>query len=187
MDLSLLGDAGVCAWISLRSQDKSQSADRFDWNEYSNGVAVQRRDHGWRYAGEIFGVGTCVVLHHHEPHHKIYGQQGGYQIVFQLPKDVAVGDEFVLIPVPPVRQGEAQPHDKRYTLMLPGEFIAYTFGDHMGAMVAKSEIRKSKVIIKTMTNERVLIHAEIEVTIPEFYDLKIDRDFTLKRIPEDGG
>lgn len=71
--------------------------------------------------------------------------------------------------------------------MLPGEFTAYTFGDHMGAMVAKSEIRKSKITIKTMSGDHVLLHAEIDVTIPEFYDLKLDRDFTLKRIPKDGG
>ena len=161
--------------------------DRFQWNEWSNGVAVQRRDFGWRYAGEICGIGSCIVLHHSKPQHEIYGQEGGYEVVFQLPKDVAPGDEFVFRPIPPDRQGEGQPHDRRFTLMLPREFTAYTFGDHMGSLIEKSEIRESKITVKTMTDDRVMIHAQIDVTIPEFHDLKLDRDFALKRIPQDGG
>jgi hypothetical protein len=175
------------AWNWLRSQDTNQPVDRFQWNESSNGIAKQLHTLGWRYSGEIRGIGTCVVLHHHRPQHEIYGQTGGYEVAIQLPKDVASGDEFTLIPVPPDRQGEAQPNKRRYTLMLPGEFTAHTFGDHMGSLVAKSEIRKSKITVKAMNDDHVVIHAEIDVTIPEFYNLKLDRDFTLKRIPQDGG
>ncbi|MCC9656727.1 hypothetical protein [Rhodopirellula halodulae] len=98
-----------------------------------------------------------------------------------------MGDKITLSPVPPDRQGESHPHDMRYTLMLPGEFTAYTFGDHIGSLVANSEIHSSTVNIKAMTADRVVLHADIDVTIPEFYDLKLDRDFTLKRIPQDGG
>lgn len=173
------------AWNWLRSQDTNQPVDRFQWNERSNGIAAQRWQHGWRLAGQIRGLGNCVVLHHHRPQHEIYGYNGGYEVVIQLPKDVAAGDEFALLPVPPDRKGESHPHDFHYTLMLPGEFTAHTFGDHAGSLVAESEIRASTVTVKTMTADRVVIHAEIDLTIPQFYDLKLDRDFTLKRIPLD--
>jgi hypothetical protein len=175
------------AWNWLSSRDTNLPVDRFQWNESSNGIAKQTHNLGWRYAGEIRGIGTCIVLHHHRPQHEVYGQTGGYEVAIQLPKDVAAGDEYVVIPVPPDRQGEAQPLRRRYTLMLPGEFTAHTFGDHMGSLVARSEIRKSKITVKTITTDRVVIRAEIDVTIPEFYGLKLDRDFILNRIPQDGG
>lgn len=179
--------AVFCAWNWFSLRDANQSDDRFHWNERSNGIAAQRWEHGWQYAGEIRGLGSCIVLHHKRPQHATYGQHGGYEVVIQLPKDVVSGDKFTLSPVPPDRKGESHPHDMRYTLMLPGEFTVYTFGDHIGSLVAKSEIHASTIIVKSMTVDRVVLHADIDVTIPEFYDLKLDREFTLKRIPQDGG
>lgn len=71
--------------------------------------------------------------------------------------------------------------------MLPGEFTAETFGDHFGSIVARSEIRASTITIKEIGADYVVLHAHIDVTIPEFYDLKLDRDFTTRRVPQDGG
>ncbi|WP_186775329.1 hypothetical protein [Rubripirellula tenax] len=175
------------AWKWLRPQDPNQAVDRFLWNDRSNGIATQRWDFGWQYAGDIRGNGSCIVLHHYRPEHEVYGQHGGFEVVIQLPKDAAVGDQFALFPIPPDRKGEAQPHDRRYTLMLPGEFTVRTFGDHMGSLVAESEIRKSTVTLKTMSVDRVLIHVEVDVTIPEFYDINLDQDFTLKRNSKNDG
>jgi hypothetical protein len=95
---------------------------------------------------------------------------------------IAVGDRVVLSSVPPDRQGEPQSHNRRYTLMLPGEFTASTFGDHFGHVVARSEIRASTIAAKEMTDDQVTVHAQIDATTPEFYDLKLDRDFILRRI-----
>ncbi|TWT91346.1 hypothetical protein Pla100_51940 [Neorhodopirellula pilleata] len=35
-----------------------------------------------------------------------------------------------------------------------------------------------------MTPDRLVIHAEIDVTIPPFYNLKLDRDSTLRAYPK---
>ncbi len=164
------------------SHDTNRAVDRFRWHEHANGIATQRWEHGWEYAGEIRGLGSCIVLHHFQPEHERYGQNGGYKVAIQLPAKVAIGDRVVLSPVPPARPGEPQPHDRRYTLMLPGEFTASTFGDHFGCMVARSKIHASAITVKEMTDDHVIVHAQIDVTIPEFYDLKLDRDFVLRRV-----
>lgn len=166
-------------------QDDNRAVDRFFWHDYSNGVAKQRRDSGWQYQGQINGLGSCVVLHHSQSQHEKYGQNGGYVVAFQLPLDVVEGDQLTLSPVPATRSGELHPHDRRFTLMLPHEFTVTTFGDHFGSITARSDIRESFITVKQMTQKHVILHVQIEVSIPEFYDLKLDRDFTIQRVAPD--
>jgi hypothetical protein len=168
-------------------QNGNPPVDRFQWNEGTVGIATQRWEFGWRYAGQIPELGTCIVLKHIQPEHERYGQSGGYEVAIQLPLDVKVGDRFTLSPVPIDRKGEPQSHDRRYTLMLPGEFTAETFGDHVGYIEARSEIRASTITIKEIAADYAVLHAHIDVTIPEFRDLKLDRDFTTRRVLRNGG
>lgn len=175
--------AFFAVWRLPARQDDNRPVDRFYWHDYSNGVAKQRRDSGWQYQGEINGSGSCVVLHHSQPQHEKHGQHGGYVLTFQLPMDVVEGNQLTLTPVPATRSGELHPYDRRFTLMLPHEFTVTTFGDHFGSITARSEIRESFVTVKQMTQEHVILHVQIDVSIPEFYDLKLDRDFTVQRVP----
>ncbi|EMI22708.1 membrane protein [Rhodopirellula maiorica SM1] len=181
--------AVVAAFFAARHlparQDDNSAVNRFYWHDYSNGVAKQRRESGWEYQGKINGLGSCVVLHHSNSEHEKYGQHGGYAVAFQLPLDVVEGDQLTLLPIPATRSGELHPHDRRFTLMLPNEFTATTFGDHFGSITAGSDIRESSVAVKKMTNEHVILHVQIDVSIPEYYDLKLDRDFTIRRVPSD--
>jgi len=52
----------------------------------------------------------------------------------------------------------------------------------MGSIVARSKIRASTITLKEIATEYVVLHADIEVTIPEFRSLKLDRDSTISRV-----
>ena len=179
--------SGLALWRAIASNGPESIADCFLWHEYSTGVARQRNRAGWRHCGTIAaGMNSCLVLKHSVLDYEKYDGTGGYMLSFQLPPDPAAGDRFTFALVPTSRTGEMHPKERGFTLLLPGEFTAYHWGQASAQTTWISKDQEPEIRIKSIDEDYVVLHLKLNIPVADFYPLNIDRDFTVRRIFPDG-
>ncbi|MGV3483789.1 MAG: hypothetical protein ACO1RT_05180 [Planctomycetaceae bacterium] len=179
---------GLAVWRSLANHDEDKISNHLRWHDYATGVAIQIGHNGWHHCGTItHGMGVCVVLKHFGKRSKAYNEPESYELSFQIPPNPTVGDRYNFAPVPTSRPGEVHPKNRRFTLLLPGEFTArQVHGDIIGQATLVPKAREPELTIKSLGEDYVVLHLKLDVPIRGSYDLEIDRDYTVLRVLPDG-
>jgi len=178
--VSLSGFLGA-AYLHWPRESGPVSTDEFHWRDYSVGIVDQSHNGNLRHHGHTYGGGTYVELREgaHTP-----GTTGGwyYLVGIQLPAGIEQNDEFDLSPAATGRHLEAVGEFERLGFLRPGEFVAFYFGNPIGACMKCEDANSTGTLtVVSMTREQVEFELKLHAEIPDSCDVDIDRRFTLPR------
>ena len=176
-----LSGLAIAAYIYWPRESGPVSTDEFHWRDYSVGIVDQTYNGNLQHHGNTFGGGTYVELREgaHAP-----GTTGGwyYQVGIQLPSKIKPNDEFDLKPAASGRHLEPVGEFERLGFLRPGEFVAFYFGNPIGACMKCDDVNSSGTLkVLAMTREKVTFDVKLHANIPESWNVDIDRRFTLLR------
>ena len=179
----LLAAVGIVVYQQTVGRDPIRRTNRFTW--FDGGVGVVERIHtgAWDSHDVIWGPGSYLTLNHSIRDTSTFDGASSYRASFQMPNDVNVGDtiEFSTIPLERLSITFPSEFDDTFTLMLPGEFTAFRYGNPSMDWMPDSSNSTARVRIIAMDQDSVRVHIEMHAVLPDFIDLDLDQEFTAKR------
>jgi hypothetical protein len=163
---------------------KNESGERIrttiedSWTANSEAVVETNHTGAWDYRELKAGHSTTVRLYHHYFMMETFDGAAAYEIVFQLPAEVAAGQQFVLKTKPAVRPASGDNFVTRTASLKDGEITASRFGNPlMGWM---KEAKTANVRIVSLTKSEAVIRLRLKADLEEGFDFDKDEEFRLK-------
>ncbi|MEM8672166.1 MAG: hypothetical protein AAGG48_31920 [Planctomycetota bacterium] len=181
--VALIAALGFVLYQRTIGRDPIRRTNSSTWFDHGIGVAERVHTGAWDHHDVIWGPGSHLTLDQSAFDTRTFDGGSSLRASFQMPQDASPGDIFDFAPIPVGRVSVTIPseYSDTYTFMLPGEFTAFQFGNPFMDWMPSTSESTARVRILAMTDDVVRVHVTMHAVLPDFMDLDLDREFTIKR------
>jgi hypothetical protein len=176
--------AAIQIFQNTIGRDPLIRTDRSKW--YDDGIGIVERVHtgAWESHDVTTGPGSYLKLDQGTFDTNTFDGGSLFEASFQMPRNIKVGDTFEFKPIPTDRPTVTLPSTTNvtYTMMLPGEFTAFQFGNPIMDWMPSDSESNARLEVLSMTDDAVRFQLKLHATLPNFSDIDLNEEFHVSRV-----